>query len=254
MTPVTHDSISLRGAGIITISQPTRGHRFTLDSMLLADFCRVRPNERVLEPGAGTGVVSIALAKKHPRSRFTALEMQPHLCGLCAQNCKANDVAQNVTAILGDLRFPVPSLRPSGFDVIVANPPYTRSAAGRTSPLPERRAARQDQCGGIGAWLDLHKLLKNGGRYVVIFPAARQAELVSLMRDRELAPKRIRFVHPFRDKPASRVLVEAQKAAKPGLTILPPLTVHNDDNAYSTELRSLYGLFEVLDRTSRPPS
>ena len=47
MRALTHDSISLRGAGVVHIVQPRKGHRFTLDSILLADFCRVKPRDRV---------------------------------------------------------------------------------------------------------------------------------------------------------------------------------------------------------------
>ena len=64
----TTDTISLRGAGIVTIAQPKKGFRFTLDSLLLADFCRVKSRDRILEAGTGTGIISLLLAKKHTRS------------------------------------------------------------------------------------------------------------------------------------------------------------------------------------------
>jgi tRNA1Val (adenine37-N6)-methyltransferase len=72
MTSVTFDSISLRDAGIVSIVQPIKGFRFTLDSLLLADFCRIKPRDRTLELGAGTGIISILLARKFPGARFVA--------------------------------------------------------------------------------------------------------------------------------------------------------------------------------------
>jgi tRNA1Val (adenine37-N6)-methyltransferase len=240
MTVVTHDSIALRGAGIITISQPQKGHRFTLDSILLADFCRVKPRERVLEPGAGTGLISIALAKKHPRSRFYPVEIQEALVALCEQNCKDNGVEQNISTIKRDIRRLYQSIAPGNFDCIVANPPYTQAGTGRHSPLPGRRIARQDLLGKIEFWLDLQKFLKQGGRYAIVFPAARLAELTSLMRERGLEPKRLRLVHPNRVKPASLVLIEATKSAGIGLDILPPLYVHEPGGGYTEEMRQIY--------------
>jgi tRNA1Val (adenine37-N6)-methyltransferase len=242
MNPLTHDSISLRGAGVVTIVQPKKGFRFTLDSLLLADFCRIKSRERVLEPGAGAGVISILLAKKHPRSLFYPVEIQPELALLCEQNIAGNGVEHSVVTVKRDIRRLSRSLDPGGFDIVVANPPYTKLDAGKKCPLPERQMARQDQLGQIGVWLDLQKFLKHGGRYYLVFPASRLAELVSLMRERGLEPKRLRFVHPREQKPASLVLVEAVKSAGPGLIVLPRLVVHESDGSYTEEVRSMYGM------------
>jgi tRNA1Val (adenine37-N6)-methyltransferase len=242
MTVVTHDTISLRGAGIIKISQPKKGHRFTIDSVLLADFCRVKSKERVLEPGAGTGIISIALAKKHSRSLFYPVEIQTELVELCKQNRNDNGVERNVIPVKRDIRRLYQSIDPGGFDVVVTNPPYTRTGTGRQSPLPERSIARQDLLGRIEFWLDLQKFLKQGGRYTIVFPAVRLAELTSLMRERGMEPKRMRFVHPYNRKPASLVLIEAIKDAGVGLDVLPPLVVHETHDSYSEEMRQIYDL------------
>ncbi len=241
MTAITHDSIALRGAGVIAVSQPRKGHRFTLDSILLADFCRVKPKERVLEPGAGTGVISIALAKKHPRSLFYPVEIQPELVELCEQNAKNNGVKHNIITVKRDIRRLYQSINPGGFDLVVTNPPYTRAGTGKISPFPGRRMARQDLLGRIEFWLDLQKFLKQGGRYTIVFPAGRLAELLSLMRERGLEPKRLRIAHPGEQKPASVVLVEAVKSGGPGLEVLPPLIVHQKDGGYTQEVCAIYG-------------
>jgi tRNA1Val (adenine37-N6)-methyltransferase len=242
MTAVTRDSIALRGAGIVTIVQPKKGHRFTLDSVLLADFCRIKPKERVLEPGAGTGVISVLLAKKHPRAVFYPVEIQQELYELCELNRIDNDVEKNVSPVKRDIRRLYQSIDPGGFDVVVTNPPYTSAVAGRNSPDPLRQAARQDLLGRIEFWLDLRKFLKQGGRYTIVFPAPRTAELLSLMRERGIEPKRLRFVHTKEQKPAALVLVEAVQSGGTGLEILPPLIVHKPDGSYTEELRRIYEL------------
>ena len=241
MKNVTSDTISLRGAGIVTVAQLAKGHRFTLDSILLADFCRVKPKERVLEPGAGTGIVSLLLAKKYPRSLFYPVEVQENLHALCSDNCTANVLA-NITPLHRDIRKLNQSRDLKHFEVLVANPPYMRSGAGRSSPDAGRRIARQDLLAKIESWLDLKKLLKQGGRYNLVFPAARLAELVALMRQRRLEPKRIRPVHSYQDKPASLVLVEAVKDGGTGVEMLPPLVVHEPGGAYSGEMKDIYHL------------
>jgi tRNA1Val (adenine37-N6)-methyltransferase len=85
-------------------------------------------------------------------------------------------------------------------------------------------------------------MLKNKGRYFIVFPAGRLAELVALMRMRKIEPKRMRLVHPYADKPASLVLIEAVKSAGIGLDVLPPLIVHEADGKYTEEMRRIYNL------------
>ncbi len=239
MTSITHDTIALRGAGVITVCQPGKGHRFTIDSILLADFCRIKPKDRVLEPGAGTGVVSLLLAKKYTHSLLYPVEVQDDLVSLCKENGKNNNL-QNLMSIRCDLRKLDQTVAPASFDVIVANPPYTKEGTGRKSMHAGRRIARQDLLGDIECWLDLRKFLKERGRYNLIFPASRAAELLSLLRERRIEPKRMRHVHPREQEPASLILVEAVKTAGTGLTVLPPLFVHAPDGSYSKEMRSIY--------------
>lgn len=242
MTAVTRDSISLRNAGIVSITQQKKGVRFTLDSLLLADFCRIKPRDRVLEPGAGTGVISLLLAKKHPQARFVADEVEPRAYGLLLRNIEDNGLRESITPVDRDLRDLSSSILPHVFDVIVANPPYTKTGAGRTSPFPDRHLARQNQTAPITAWLDLKELLKNKGRYFIVFPASRAAELMTLLRMRDLEPKRLRFVHPAQLKPSSLVLVEAMRSAGVGLDVLPPLFVHEQGGGYTEEVRDIYGI------------
>lgn len=237
---ITHDSISLRGAGVVHIAQPAKGHRFTLDSVLLADFCRIKARDTVLEAGAGTGIISLLLAKKYPRAHFTAVEIQTALHELCERNIEHNSIG-NLIARKGDIRKLRASSVPAPLDVLVMNPPYTASGAGRTSPEAGRRTARQDALGPVGLWLYLGRFLKQGGRCFVVLPAERLAEVCSLMQDRRLEPKRLRLVHPRANRPAARVLMEAVRDGGRGLIVLPPLLVHGVEGNYTKEVLEIYG-------------
>ena len=241
MNGCTNDTIALRGTGVVRITQPVKGHRFNLDSILLADFCRIKPKDRVLEPGAGTGVISLLLAKKHPRAAFTAVEVQPQLADLCKRNIVDNSLDGRTTVLAHDLRRMSRTLAPGSFSVIVANPPYIKEGTGRTSTHAARQIARHDRAASLESWLNLHRFLKNNGKYFLVFPAARLAELVALMKRRKLEPKRLRMVHPYRNRPASLVLLESVKEAGSGLEVLPPLIVHEPGGGYTKEMREIYG-------------
>ena len=242
MTALTNDSISLRGAGIVSILQPKKGFRFTLDSLLLADFCRIKPRDRILEPGAGTGIVSILLAKKFTSARFVVVEFEAQSYSLLCANIERNGLVDHIVPIDRDIRNLNRSIAPDTFDVIVANPPYTKSGSGRASPSPERQRARHDQAASLDDWLNLKGLLKNRGRFFLVFPAGRAAEMLSLLRKHDLEPKRLRAVHPARNKPASLILIEAVKGSGIGLEIVSPLTVHEAGGIYTDEMKGIYGI------------
>ncbi len=242
MDSLTRDSISLRGAGVVTVIQPKKGARFTLDALLLADFCRVKPWDHILEPGAGTGIVSLLLARKHPRSHIVCIERQKTLAHVCERNIAENRLEGRIKLLEEDIRKLPASIKASSVDLIVANPPYTGAQAGKQSPSEERASSRQERFGGLGDWLGLQRYLKNKGRFVVVFPAERLADLVTLLRSRALEPKLLRLAHPAAAKPASLVLLEAVKAAGPGLKVLPPLIIHDETGGYSPEMKDLYGL------------
>lgn len=242
MNALTRDSIALRGAGIVNITQPKTGFRFTLDSLLLADFCRIRSRDRVLEPGAGTGIISLLLAKKFPQAKLTAVELHPDAAELCRRNIVDNSLDGRITVLERHIADLTKRLSAESFDIIVANPPYTRSGSGRKSPLFARQLARHDEAADIATWLDLQKLLKNKGRYFIVYPAGRVAELFSLMKTCGLEPKRLRLVHPFTNKPAALCLIESVKSAGVGVEVVPPLIVHGDDGDYSAEMKEIYAV------------
>lgn len=241
MKSVTVDTISLRGAGVVSIAQPAKGPRFTLDSILLADFCRIKASDCVLEPGSGTGVISLLLAKRHPRAAITAVELDAEAASLCRRNVEANELEDRVTVMNGNVSDLATRFKAGSFDAIVANPPYRKEGSGRRSPLPSRHTARHEEAGDIREWLDLQTLLKNKGRFSAVFAADRTAELLSTLRIRKLEPKRLRFVHAYASEPASLVLVEAVRSARSGLEVHAPLIVHEAGGGYSDEVKEIYG-------------
>jgi tRNA1Val (adenine37-N6)-methyltransferase len=242
MTVVTHDTISLRDAGVVHIAQPKKGARFTLDSLLLADFCRIKPRDVVLEPGTGTGIVSILLAKKFPDIVLTSIEIQPSLAELCRNNVTQNGLESRIRTVELDIKQMKRVLKPLSFDALVANPPYTKRGTGKQSPHEARQFSRHDNLATIDDWLDLHVFLKDKARFVLIYPAEKLPDLIAGLRSRSLEPKRMRLVHPYRDKSASLVLIEAIKDAGIGLEVLPPLVVHETHDSYSEEMRQIYDL------------
>ncbi len=201
---------------------------------------RVRPGDRILELGAGCGVISIMLAALHRPREVVAVEIQDALAAMIEQNAAMNGL-DSVRAVCADLRERrIGGLKTGGFDLVVANPPFRAPRTGRESPDLGRRVAR----GGGGATLTdfvaaARRYARSGGRAGFVFAAARTAELIATMRANRLEPKRIRFVHPRAELPASSVLVEARAGGGVEASIEPPLVLYAREGIYTHEARAM---------------
>ncbi|MGH8013892.1 MAG: tRNA1(Val) (adenine(37)-N6)-methyltransferase, partial [Candidatus Binataceae bacterium] len=218
--------------GALPIVQPRKGYRFSVDALLLGRFALASRRDRVLELGAGCGVVSVLLAAAHQPRELIALEIQPELAAMVARNFELSNL-RLCTAVQGDLRSKIDGLEPASFDLVVSNPPFRAPRSGRESPNESRRIAR----GASGATLRefiaaASRYVRHGGRVAIVFTAARTAELIGELRDHSLEPKRIRFVHPRFDLPANTILVEARKGGGVEAVIEPSLILYSAPGVY----------------------
>src|SRR5260370_16567432 len=120
--------------GRLALIQPKRGYRFSVEAILPGRFARASRRDRVLELGAGCGVISIMLASLYRPREVVALEIQPELAAMIARNATMNDL-ESVHAICADLRQKkIAGVESASFDLVVANPPYRATSTGRENP------------------------------------------------------------------------------------------------------------------------
>ncbi|MCL2684721.1 MAG: methyltransferase type 11, partial [Synergistaceae bacterium] len=82
----------------------------------------------------------------------------------------------------------------------------------------------------------------NGGKFFLVMRAKRVGELINLLTEHNVKPKRLKAVHPKPDRSSSVVLVEAVRAAGDGIVIEPPLFIYGRDGEYTDELLAAYRL------------
>jgi tRNA1Val (adenine37-N6)-methyltransferase len=241
---LTRDTIL---GGELTLDQPKTGYRFSLDSILLARFATARRRDRVLELGAGCGVVAIAIAALFHPGEVAAIEIQPSLARLIESNAALN-VVSGLRAVCADIRArKIAGIEPASFDLVVANPPFHAAGRGRISPNAGRHIAR----GEGGATLEdfikaAGRYVRDGGRVAFVFIANRSAELIATMRANRLEPKRIRFIHPRAELPAVSIFVEARAGGGSEVKVEPPLMIYDRVGVYSTEAEAIFGARENL--------
>jgi tRNA1(Val) A37 N6-methylase TrmN6 len=229
--------------GRVTLLQPTRGFRSSLDPVLLAAFVHP-PFGRFVDIGCGTGAVAFLLAAGDPASTGVAVEIQPRLASLAAAGLARNSFADRIEILPADIRRAVgrPPLEPGTFDTVATNPPYRTLIGGILSPHPERAQANHEVTLTLDEWLDVAAtLVRPGGRVAVVYAAERASELLAGLRRRRLAPVRVRMVHPLAERPAARILVESCFNGPPEPVVEPPLVVHESSGGYTAEAQRMIG-------------
>ncbi len=224
--------------GELSLAQPDRGYRFSIDSVLLAAFASPRRGQ-VADLGAGCGVLDVLLARRGVGGPFLAVEIDP-LAGRCCQlNFEAFALPGQV--LIHDLREPHPLLSPGAHALVVSNPPFGRPGAGRIPPEPARARARHELEINAPEMLTVAaRLLKNHGRLALCAPPRRLPELFAALAAQRLAPQRLRLVHGRAGLPAKLALIEAVKDGGDELRVEPPLTIYGEGQAYAEEVAAIY--------------
>ncbi|MCE5236002.1 MAG: methyltransferase [Clostridiaceae bacterium] len=199
----------------LKIIRDTRGFTYGTDAVLLANFARAKESERVLDLGAGTGILSILINGK-TGARVTAVELDENMCDMLRRSARMNGQQDFIRVVCADLRDPKLDLAAGGFDVAVCNPPYHASGT-RSQNNQKRVSTHQDECTVYDVADSAARLLKNGGRLYLVYPVSRLAEAFYALKLNRLEPKRAQMVFTRRGAPPHVALIEAKKAGRTGM-------------------------------------
>ena len=216
--------------------QPDQGFRFGLDSLLLLGFVRQKPGERILDLGTGCGVIGLGLCLRDSSGVVEVLGVDMDECMIRAarENARRLGVTQMFTAKSMDIREHRASLdmRAGSFDQVVCNPPYRRVHEGRHPEHGGRFMACFEQEGHIQDFVQAAAYaLKNKGRMNVVCLPQRLPDLVQTCLVFRLEPKILRFVHKDAQSRASLMLMTAMKNVRPGMEIVPPLLLSQEERS-----------------------
>jgi len=230
--------------GSLKLLQAESGYRYSLDPVVLARFVKVGHKSRVADLGTGCGVLPLLLAKLSDAEKLIGIEVQQSLADRAGRNVLINGLQDRIRIVHEDIRSIRNVIPAAQVDLVVSNPPYRHPDSGRIAPNDERAMARHELSGGLIDFIGAaHWLLKNSGRFAVIYLAERLPELMVEMITAGLEPKRLRMVHPRKGKGAKMVLLEARKGGRPGLQIEDPLYIYADIEGgrnYSAEILQMY--------------
>lgn len=233
------DDLQRNGLRII---QKTDGFCFGMDAVLLSGFARVREGESAVDLGTGTGIIPILLSAKTEGKHFTGLEIQTAVADMASRSVRLNGIEDRVRIVQGDIKEASQLFGKASFDVVTSNPPYMNDAHGLKNPdLPKAIARHEVLCTLDDVVREAAMLLRPGGRFYMVHRPHRLVEIIAAMRMYKLEPKRMKLVHPFVDKDANMVLIEAFRGGRSMMKVEAPVIVYKEPGVYTDDIYEIYG-------------
>ena len=233
------DDLQINGRRII--QSPDR-FCFGMDAVLLSGFAKVKKGESVLDLGTGTGILPILLDAKTEGGHFTGLEIQPESADMARRSVILNNRQDKIDIVTGDIKNALNIFGAASFDVIVTNPPYMNQNHGITNPESPKAIARHELLYSLEDVIrQTRSLLKVNGRMYMVHRPFRLPDIMELMNECGIEPKKMRFVHPYVDREPSMVLIEGVRGGNRRLTVEKPLVIYDGPGEYSEEIKRDYG-------------
>lgn len=215
---------------------------FGMDAVLLSGFAKVKPGETVIDLGTGTGIIPILLEAKSRGQYFVGLEIQEESADMAARSVAYNGLENKISIQVGDIKDAAKQFGASSFDVVTSNPPYMTKNHGLVNDGDAKTIARHEiLCDLEDVIFSTAKLLKPGGRCYFVHRPFRLVEILSLMSQYKIEPKRMQLVYPYVDKEPNMVLIEGLRGGKSRLTVEKPLIVYKEPGVYMPEIYDIYG-------------
>lgn len=231
--------------GGLKLLQKKNGFRFGMDSVLLAHFAAIRPEDTVADFGTGTGILPLLLIGRGKGREFTCIEIQEEYCEMAERTMKMNRLENCVKILCTDVREANTLIQPCSVDAVICNPPYARYGTALVSPYGNQAIARNQDKDTLKRFMTAaFRILKGKGKVSMVYPADQMLYAMKTMEECHLEPKRFQMVYPEEEKPANLVLIEGMKDAKPTLQPMKPLIIYDKNQVLTNELKSIYHIEE----------
>lgn len=238
--------------GRITLSQPRRGFRAGLDSVLLG--AAVAEDRRcLLDLGSGVGTAAFVALAHAPACHGTLVEQNAEMAALARDNAAANGFAARALVIEADVTAKGADRKAAGlaenrYDSVIANPPFFEAGAGTLAAAEDRAVARHMDAAALDLWVRTAATsAAANGEVIFIYPVESLAPLLAAFTQRFGALTLLPLA-PRPGAPVSRVLLRGIKGSRAPLRMLASRTLHDvEGRAFQPEFDAIFRGIARLD-------
>ena len=208
------------------------GFKFSLDSILLAEFAEIRKNdEHIIDLCTGNGVIPILLTHKYQK-KVTGVEIQAEIAQLARESVAYNSMDSMVTILEKDVLELKNYFPGNNFDVVLSNPPYFKYHHTKFVNDNEMKGiARHELKISLEQLVEMASyLLKSKGRFYLVHIPERLEEICVYAHKYGFSVKQIQFVSSKDGEAPIIVLVCLVKDGKFGCKVRPTLSIENRES------------------------
>ena len=208
----------------------TDSFKITTDSVLLTNFIHISSKDKLLvDFGTGLGTIPLLLSSNSSISMI-GIEMNKQFVQLASKTVTFNNLEAQSKIIEMKIQNSVSFLGYHSVDVVVSNPPYfkVRSGSMLNHSINKMGARHEVNITFSELAQETSKVLKNHGRFFLIHRVERLSEILRILQNYHLIPKRLQFVYNTLSSDAELFLLEAVKDAKEGLKIEAPIILKEE--------------------------
>lgn len=226
----------------LKIVQDDNYFNFSLDSVLLPNFVKINKNTKnILDLGCGNAPITMILSTMTDAELY-GIELQKEIYDLAMESLKINKLDNRIKIINDNIKNLDKYFKLNTFDVIVSNPPYFKiDEKSNVNECIQKTIARHEIEITLSDLVSVAKrYLNNNGTFAIVHRTDRLIEIIEEFRKNNIEPKRMRLIYPKEGKESNMVLIEGRKNGKPGLKILSPLYVHDENGNYRDEIKAMF--------------
>lgn len=213
------------------IMQMKDGFKFSLDSLLLAEFVKVKKDDKkILDMCTGNAPVPLVLSLK-TNAEIVGFEIQKEISELALESVAINGLEKNIRIINDDIKNIDNYFESNTFDIITCNPPYFKTKEdGYRNKNNFLTLARHEIAIDLETIFKIaSKNLKDNKAFYLVHRVERLDDIIVLARENKMNVKELQFISTKKEKAANTILVKCVKNGKPGIKLRKEICVDNLD-------------------------
>lgn len=213
------------------IMQLKDGFKFSLDSLLLAEFVKIKKDDKkILDMCTGNAPVPLVLSLKTD-AEIVGFEIQKEISELALESVKINGLEKNIRIINDDIKNIDSYFENNAFDIITCNPPYFKTKEnGYRNKNDFLTLARHEIAIDLETIFKIaSKYLKDNKAFYLVHRVERLDDIIVLARENKMNVKELQFISTKKEKAANTILVKCVKNGKPGIKLRKEICVDNLD-------------------------
>ncbi|HUH42489.1 MAG: methyltransferase [Sulfurimonas sp.] len=215
--------------------QPSSGYCYNSDSIFLYDFISsLKPKGRVLDVGAGCGVVGLLVAKDNERVELEAVEKQELFVEYATNNARVNKIPYKIYK--NDFLELDEELK---YDYVISNPPFYHDGVTKSENEMLFNARYNSNLPLDEFFKKVSKILKPNSHFIFCYDASQFGLICEELKKVKLRAVDVQFIHPKIDRVASLVMIHARNGSKSLMKIWPPF-ISFDGDEFSQKAQDIY--------------